>query len=185
MWADIRGLFEASSASVVAGVEGTRFLFEVRPDRSVHVAVAEGVVNCRARNGEWRDVRLRANEALRASWEPNVRPAVMAADVRELREAAATASQIADAPAYGWCCANGRISPAWQNQCGGSFSTNRGAADAMCRPAEPAGWCCAGGSVTSAVRSQCRGYFDSDRVKVARVCAAERVPVRPPDTVIR
>lgn len=180
VWADVRGLFEASSAGVVAGVEGTRFLFEVRPDRSVYVAVAEGVVNCRARTGGWRDVRLHANEALGASYPANARPPVVSADPRELREAAATAAQIADAPAYGWCCANGQVLPAWSNQCGGSFSPNRGVAEATCRPPpEPTGWCCAGGSVTSATRAQCHGYFDADRAKAAQNCFA-RVPAKPP-----
>ena len=136
VWAQVCGFFEASSSSVVAGVEGTRFLFEVRPDRSAYVAVAEGIVNCRARNGEWRDLRLQASEALRSDSSSNAWPTVATADPRELRDAAVTLDRIPNAPAYGWCCANGQISQAWQNQCAGNFSVNRGIAESACRPAE-------------------------------------------------
>ena len=54
IFANVRGLFETTSENVVAGVEGTRFLFEVTPDRKVRVAVAHGLGNA-ARLLRWKE----------------------------------------------------------------------------------------------------------------------------------
>ena len=64
MFALLRNRFTVTSETVVAGVEGTRFLFEVGRDRAVRVVVADGAVVCRSPQDAWSPVRLRANEAL-------------------------------------------------------------------------------------------------------------------------
>ena len=64
MFALLRNRFTVTSETVVAGVEGTRFLFEVGRDRAVRVAVADGAVVCRSPQDAWAPVRLQANEAL-------------------------------------------------------------------------------------------------------------------------
>jgi hypothetical protein len=85
VFALLRNRFTVSSQTVVAGVEGTRFLFEVGRDRAVHVAVAEGVVVCRSPEGAWAPVRLRTNEALRSRYPGRGSPQVGPSDARELR----------------------------------------------------------------------------------------------------
>lgn len=190
VFANLRGIFETSSENIVAGVEGTRFLFEVRPDRSVGIAVAEGVVACRPRQAGWAPVRLHALEALLSPYPNRTPPRVMPADARELRDAAAWAASVAEAPSQGWCCVDGRTVPGWSNRCGGNaYSTNRGVAESLCRPAPPpaptpaqSGWCCAHGEVYPSSRDQCPGSF-SESAGVARRMCMPRLPPPPPPIV--
>mgnify|MGYP001604393303 FL=1 len=183
VFANVRGFFEASSDSVVAGVAGTRFLFEVRPDRSTRVAVADGVVTCNPREGTWGTVRLFPGQALQVSFPVRAQPRPVAADPSELREAADWAESVAAAPAEGWCCSGGRTVPGWSNRCAGNaFSTDRRVVEALCRPApppEPSGWCCADGRLTETRRSQCRGSFSDNLALARRTCAARYVPAPP------
>ena len=176
VFANVRGFFEASSDTVVAGVAGTRFLFQVRPDRTTRVAVAEGEVTCSPREGNWSPVRLLPNQALAVGFPVRGQPQRMAADPREMREAADWAQSVTSAPAEGWCCIGGRTLPAWSDRCGANpFSTNRGIVEALCRPApppEPSGWCCAEGRLTETSRSQCRGSFSENLALARRTCAA-------------
>ena len=85
VFALLRNRFTVSSQTVVAGVEGTRFLFEVGRDRAVHVAVADGVVVCSSPQGAWAPVRLRTNEGLRSRYPGRGPPVVGKTDVRKLR----------------------------------------------------------------------------------------------------
>ncbi|MEO7850816.1 MAG: hypothetical protein ABIR94_01005, partial [Rubrivivax sp.] len=85
IFANVRGLFETTSENVVAGVEGTAYLFEVARDRSVHVAVAEGVVACSTKDGSWAAIRLPAGQSLRSAYPNRAVPRVGPADARELR----------------------------------------------------------------------------------------------------
>ena len=85
VFAQLRNRFTVSSQTVVAGVEGTRFLFEVGRDRAVRVAVADGAVVCRSPKGAWAPVRLRANESLLSRYPGRGAPAVSKADAREMR----------------------------------------------------------------------------------------------------
>ncbi len=106
IFANVRGLFETTSENIVAGVEGTAFLFEVARDRAVHVAVAEGVVACTAKDGSWAAIRLPAGQSLRSAYPNRATPRVGPADPRELRDAAAWAAAVAKAgepepPSYG------------------------------------------------------------------------------------
>ena len=178
VFANIRGFFETSSENVVAGVEGTRFLFAVQRDRSVNVSVADGVVSCRPRQGGWDTVRLHANEALFSAYPNRNAPRVMPADPRELRDAANWAAAVADAPEQGWCCVDGRVVPSGSNQCTGtSFSTNRGVTELSCRPPPPErGWCCFGREVYQSTRAQCRGSFSDSADAARRACTIAGVP---------
>jgi hypothetical protein len=141
IFAKVKNLFEASSENVVAGVEGTRFLFEVRPDRSVRVAVADGVVACRSRSNAWAPFRLRPNEAMFSTYPNRSAPRLMPADARELRELEDWSRQVADAPQpaqppepSGWCCSDGRVNAGPRSQCHGYFFDNRAAAAQACTP---------------------------------------------------
>lgn len=101
IFANVRGLFETTSENIVAGVEGTRFLFEVTRDRNVRVAVAQGVVSCNSRSGSWQAVRLQANQALVSAYPNRAMPQVVPADARELRDLedwAAKVTTVATAP---------------------------------------------------------------------------------------
>lgn len=84
VFALLRNRFTVSSENVVAGVEGTRFLFEVGRDRAVRVAVADGAVVCRSRKGAWPPLRLRANETMLSRYPNRGPPLVGGADAREL-----------------------------------------------------------------------------------------------------
>ena len=97
VFALLRNRFTVSSQTVVAGVEGTRFLFEVGRDRAVHVAVADGVVVCRSPQGAWAPVRLRSNEGLRTRYPGRGPPQVGRSDARELRAYEAMALAISRA----------------------------------------------------------------------------------------
>ena len=135
VFADVRGFFQTASETVVAGVAGTRFLFEVRSDRSTRVAVAQGEVTCTPRRGSWSPIRLQPGEALAVMHDERVQPARYAADPDELREAGAFADAVAAAAAQGWCCSAGRVQPAWSDACpDGRFSMVLGEAEAFCRP---------------------------------------------------
>jgi hypothetical protein len=85
VFAQLRNRFTVSSQTVVAGVEGTRFLFEVGRDRAVRIAVADGAVVCRSPKDAWAPVRLRGNESLLARYPGRGPPAVGKADAREMR----------------------------------------------------------------------------------------------------
>jgi len=97
IFADVRGLFQTSSENIVAGVEGTAYLFEVGLDRGVHVAVAAGAVACTAKDGSWAAIRLPAGQSLRSAYPNRAAPHVGPADARELRDALAWAAAVAKA----------------------------------------------------------------------------------------
>jgi hypothetical protein len=183
VFALLRNQFTVSSETVVAGVEGTRFLFEVGRDRTVHVAVADGAVVCRSPQDAWAPVRLRANEALLSRYPSRAPPTQTAADASELRAYEQLSRDVSGAPEQGWCCRDGQVSPSWSNRCTGSFDTDRADAVRQCRqvpPPDPMGWCCSEGRVTRATRSQCGGeFFDSE----ARAGSCyPRPPLTPPGT---
>lgn len=102
VFAVLRSKFTVSSETVVAGVEGTRFLFEVAPDRSVRVAVADGAVVCSSPRSAWAPLRLRANEAFVSRYPSRAPPTVSAADARELRGYEALSQEVSRAQERGW-----------------------------------------------------------------------------------
>jgi hypothetical protein len=182
-----RNQFTVSSETVVAGVEGTRFVFEVGRDRTVHVAVADGAVVCRSPQSSWAPVRLRASEALLSHYPSRVPPKVSSADARELRAYEELSREVSRAPEGGWCCRDGQVTPSWSDRCAGSFDTDRADALRQCRPVsppDPVGWCCRDGRVTSSIRqSQCTGaFFDNEAALRASSCYP-RQPPPPPDPV--
>ena len=82
----------------MAGVEGTRFLFEVGRDRAVHVAVADGVVVCRSPSGAWAPVRLQTNEGLRSRYPGRGPPQVGPTDARAMRAYEDLSREVSRAP---------------------------------------------------------------------------------------
>ena len=182
VFAVLRNKFSVSSETVVAGVEGTRFLFEVDRNRAVHVAVADGAVVCSSPQRAWAPVRLRANEALLSHYPSRVPPTHTAAVASELRAYEQLSRDVSSAPEQGWCCRDGQVTPSWSDRCGGVFDTDRTDAVRQCRPPapDPVGWCCRDGRVTRSTRNDCEGargqYFDSE----ARAAACYPRPQTPP-----
>lgn len=97
IFANVRGLFETTSENIVAGVEGTQYLFEVARNRDVRVAVAEGVVTCRARDASWAPIRLHPGQMMSSDYPNRTAPRVGPADARTLRDMAAWAAEVAKA----------------------------------------------------------------------------------------
>jgi|GEM_PF-776643 len=83
----------------------------------------------------------------------------------------------------GWCCHNGRVFPATEEECrehGGHFFPNREEAERHCREERPypePGWCCHDGRVFPATEEECReqrGHFFPTREEAERHCREER-----------
>lgn len=99
IFANVRGLFETTSENIVAGVEGTRFAFEIAAgSRDVRVVVASGVVVCTSRDGSWQPLRLHANQALISKYPSRSPPRVVPADARELRDLEDWAAKVSAVP---------------------------------------------------------------------------------------
>lgn len=183
--ADVRGLFSASSENVVAGVEGTAFAFEVRPDRAVRVVVLQGVVACRSRTGAWPPLRMRAAEAMYSPYPNRTPPRVEPASRSELDALNAWAQRVRNAAPsppppdpLGWCCADRSVSNVRRDQCRGSFFRDQPSAQRACAPAPaPMGWCCYNGSVSNLPRDQCRGSFFDDPASARQACAPAPAPM--------
>ena len=140
VFAVLRNKFSVSSETVVAGVEGTRFLFEVGRNRAVHVAVADGAVVCSSPKSAWAPVRLRANEELLSHYPSRVPPQVGSGDAREMRALRAAVARSQSRAEAGWCCRDGQVTPSWSDRCGGVFDTDRADAVRQCRPPRPIPW---------------------------------------------
>jgi hypothetical protein len=183
VFADIRGLFSASSENVVAGVEGTAFAFEVRPDRAVRIVVLDGVVACRSKTASWPPVRMRAQQALFSQYPNRTPPRVEVASQRELEALRAWAVRVRNATPpprpptpLGWCCDRGRVSYLRADQCGGAFYGDQASAQQACAPPQM-GYCCDRGRVSYLRADQCGGAFYGDQASAQQACA---VPLPPP-----
>jgi hypothetical protein len=175
VFASLRGLFETTSEEVAATNEGTRYVFEVARDGSTKVAVLDGVVNCRSRQGSWAPARLRAQETLTTVPGRRAPPRLGLAAPHELRDADEWARRVSAAPHEGWCCAQGQVDRTWSNRCVGRFSSLRSQAEAWCKPAapppDPDGWCCVRSQTVPARRSQCAaGSWHDSQAEAARAC---------------
>jgi hypothetical protein len=176
-----RGFFEAESENVVAGVEGTEFVFQVPRDRSVLVTVLDGAVVCRSKTNSWAPVRLRRGEHFESSPYaalPDKRPAT-AGELEDIRrwvrrvEGSVPAWPVPER--HGYCCADGRVFEASREQCRGRFFAERGAADESCQPPGPDfGYCCSDGEVFRAARERCRGDFYLEQAEAERACRRAR-----------
>lgn len=173
-----RGFFEVESANVIAGVEGTEFVFQVpRDDRSVAVTVLQGSVVCRSKTAAWAPLRLRPRERFLSSYPNTATPDKRFAtdeEIREIRQWArkVEASQPANPPAplMGYCCADGRVFPASRDRCPGQYSSQRRIAETFCRRQPEEGYCCSGGKVFPSTRERCPGSFDTDAGQARRDC---------------
>lgn len=175
IFANVRGRFTASSENVVAGVEGTGFSFEIRPDRGVRVVVLDGVVAFGSRRAMWPTVRIGARQVAISPYPGRTPPVLERASAQEIEEIQRWVRHVTSAPpappVMGWCCAGRRIIQSIQERCPGEFSFDRTQVERACAPPEPVGWCCAAGRVTQSTQGRCAGQFYLNRSDAERVCA--------------
>jgi hypothetical protein len=172
----VRGFFEAESENVTAGVEGTEFVFDVRPDRSVAVTVLAGTVVCRPKTRSWQ-VRLNQGEFFYSQYPNLVDPGKRSATPSELDDIrrwirkieGSTGSPTPLVDRSGYCCSGGRVSRSTAEACRGVFTTTETEAYRYCPDAQP-GYCCRDGKVTETSRSQCSGSFFTDHDEAMRNC---------------
>lgn len=173
--ADLRGLFDVEDDTMVASVEGTRFMFEKQRGRRTRVAVLEGQVRCVPKNGSWEPIRLAAGQALDTHRGSNRQPRVEPISGAEIRDIERWSTGIRDAAQAGFCCAHGKVYASRSDQCHGLFERDEGRARAQCER----GWCCRDGKVSAAIRADCRYGFHDRRASAERACAR---PPRPSAT---
>jgi hypothetical protein len=174
LFANLRGLFVVRGETVEAVNDGTRFLFEVRRDRSVRAVVAEGAVTVHSRTGGWTPLRLTSGRGL-VVHPGGQAPQLMPADPFEVD---VPLRAITSAPRAGWCCSGvgGQVSPALEDRCSGRWSSSRESAETQCRPPPPPaplGWCCSGpgGSVGRTTEDRCPGRWSASRESAEAQCA--------------
>jgi hypothetical protein len=179
VFAAVRGLFSVESENVVAGVEGTEFLFEVGADGAVHVVVLDGRVTCTSKTGRWRPTRLTTGDGFETT--PGALPSVHPVSQSELDGIRGWVRRVVNPsrppePA-GWCCDAGPVRLTTRSRCGGGFYPDRASAEQACAPRpEPLGWCCEAGRVETSTRGRCGGKFYSDRASAERACAPSPEP---------
>ncbi|QID19211.1 FecR domain-containing protein [Nitrogeniibacter mangrovi] len=164
--ASVRGLFRVEDESVAADVEGTRFLFESSPGRSMRVVVLDGVVRCSSRQDRWAPMRVAAGRQMTLNYRGARAPVVNPVSEAEMARIDQWAQTIRNAPKAGWCCAGGRVYPALSNACGGHFEESQRTAEYQCTR----GWCCAGGQVSASLRAECRGSFHVSQREAVAAC---------------
>lgn len=178
IFASVRGLFSAEDESVLAAVEGTRFMFATDRPRGTRVVVLEGVVRCSSRAGLWDSVRLGPADALRLDDPDLPAPRVTPATRFELGEIERWSSGIREAPREGFCCADGRVFRSLSFECRGSFHLDPMAAERACAAPPPrlVGWCCLGDRLVETDADTCNergGGFYRDLQSAERGCARQ------------
>lgn len=170
--ADLRGLFEVEDDTMVAAVEGTRFVFEKRRGGSTRIAVLEGRVRCTPKSGAWEPVRVTAGHAINAHHSTRRPPTVERLSNAEIRDIERWSGGIRQAGREGFCCSRGRVFPSLSNQCRGHFDESERRARYQCQD----GWCCRNGKVSASVRADCRGAFHTRRSAAEKACAPKPPP---------
>lgn len=175
IFARARGFFEAESDNVVAGVEGTEFVFEVSRDRADSVTVLDGAVLCRSRTRSWAPVRLRRGERFHLFANAPV-PEKRLATRDELEDIGRWIKRIeGGAPALpppardGFCCVDGRVFETSRERCGGRFYLEQAEAERACQ-IDRRGFCCVDARVFESSRERCRGDFFLDRRAAEEAC---------------
>lgn len=175
IFASMRGLFSAEDESVLASVEGTRFMLDAQEAGRTRVVVLDGTVRCSAKTGRWVPQRLQPGQALQVDYRFGEVPRIEPARRGELEEIERWSHGIRTAPRLGYCCAGGDVFPTISTRCRGRFESSEERAHHQCMR----GWCCAGGGVESTVRANCRGSFHLDHAAAARACTAPQPQPRP------
>jgi hypothetical protein len=168
-----RGLFEVDTENVVAGVEGTEYVLQFAPDRSVKVIVFDGVVVCRSPTGSWSPIRLRGGEAFVSEYPNRSAPLVRPASREEWEHARVWVYGSETRPEEGYCCEDGKVSRTIRSRCAGRFFFDRNAAYEECRPPVESGYCCEEGKVFPSTRIRCarvKGRFIEDGNEAERAC---------------
>ena len=183
IFASVRGLFSAEDESVLAAVEGTRFMFAKDRRRGTRVVVLDGVVRCSSKTGLWESVRLGPADALRLArpqYPDSPVPRVTPATRFELGEIERWSSGIREAPREGFCCADGRVFRSLSFECRGSFHLDPAAAERACMAPPPRleGWCCIGGRLVESDADTCGergGGFYRDQQSAEQACGRQPV----------
>ena len=181
----VRGFFEAESENVIAGVEGTEFIFELTRDRSVAVTVLDGTVVCKSKIRSW-EVRLNRGEVFYSQHPNLVSPGKRLATPKELddirrwiRKIEGTSRLVEPEPGY--CCLKGEVFPSTRENCRGTFFLDQAQARKACQPSPPPdqyGYCCLNGNVFSSTREKCKGTFFLDQAQARKACRPA-VPEKP------
>ena len=170
--ADLRGLFEIEDQTLVAAVEGTRFLFESRDGRRTRVAVLEGRVRCVSKTGSWQPVRLGPRQAMRSRSPEDRKPRIERLSRAEIQDIERWSGGIREAARPGFCCYRGKVFDSLSNNCRGHFETSEKRARDYCR----SGWCCRKGKVYSSISGECRGSFHTRQSLAEKACTPQPPP---------
>lgn len=166
--ADLRGLFTVSSENVVAGVEGTSFVFDVRKGQSeVRVSAVEGVVVISSMKQRFESMRLLpGKECLydESSWRSG--PRIGPADMKQVEAFVARSRRVMTARPVGFCCRRGKVTCTTREKCKGGTFGDEETARGACTP----GFCCQGTRVRATSRDLCQGAFFTQRVDAKRAC---------------
>jgi S1-C subfamily serine protease len=86
VFAWVQGLFSTSGENIVAGVKGTRFQFEVDPERTVRILVVEGTVVVNSKSKSWSQVTVLAGNRIISPYPSADRPSPEPVNERELKD---------------------------------------------------------------------------------------------------
>jgi hypothetical protein len=172
-----RGFFEVESENVIAGVEGTEFVFEVPRERSTSVTVLQGKVVCRSRDRQWPPLYLAPGERFHIPYPEAPRPEKRPATREEIADIERWVAKV-DAsrpppprpPLMGYCCSNGRVLPATRERCNGRYFSEAATARLFCRPPREEGYCCLRGRIYPSTQDRCPGSFHPDAERARRAC---------------
>lgn len=177
--ARVQGFFEAENENIIAGAEGTEFVFEVTRDRDVVVTALDGSVVCRSKRHGWR-VPLYRGEIFYSRYPNVVNPGKRAATRKELDDIRFWIRRIEgrvvpEEPAKGYCCTPDGVFPSTRENCRGTFYLDPTQAERACRSRsrEESGYCCSGGRVSRATAESCqraRGVFAPTEAEASRRC---------------
>ena len=177
--ARVQGIFDAENENIVAGAEGTEFVFEVNRDRDVVVTVLDGAVVCRSKRQGWR-VPLNRGEIFYSKFPNMVNPGKRPATRKELDDIRFWIGRIEGTrgpvePEKGYCCTPNGVFPSAKGDCKGAFYLNPTQAEKACRgrTREESGYCCSGGRVYAATAESCqraRGIFAATEAEAYRRC---------------
>lgn len=181
-----KGAFRAETEFVTAGAQGTEYEVRVRAANDVTVVVLEGQVLCASKTRLWRSFVMSAGE--RADFHGfSRRERASASEITDIRLWVAKLELMATLPSSGrgWCCADGKVSPAYTEECGhGYFSLDENDARGRCAPLSETGYCCESNNVSQTTRQECRGYWATSETFNPEECRqlfspAAEPPVKP------
>ena len=184
VFARVRGFFSIQSQSVVAGVEGTEFAFEVAGDETMQVTVLDGIVLCSSQYLPWKPLRVTRGQVFGATdsaRQVRVGPATPAqlAQLRNWVQRADTAVE-ALAPREPQLQfppqpqGQPQLQPQFQPQPQPQFPFIPLPSFPIV-PAAPIGYCCDGGNVFRTTPDRCRGSLYDSQAEAYERCRSVRM----------